>query len=148
MTKIRRIVLIIIIIILTLLNYQKYYNRNYKVDDDFLQGIVETTKILEEKRVNNIDHTWDDDLDTHTFLNHGYMASNSNLEIDIKGNVSGMSGFLYEYYDENIKGNELLAEKKMDKYFSCLNDLEELLTPMREKRPQLEVLWEKGIFKE
>ena len=37
-----------------------YYVRNLKVDKEFLEVIVEKVIYLENKRINNIRHTWPD----------------------------------------------------------------------------------------
>ncbi|SNS56469.1 hypothetical protein SAMN05446037_101322 [Anaerovirgula multivorans] len=139
---------LIVIGFIILLQYRGYYIRNLKVDDPFLDVIVEKVLLLEEKRVENLPHTWEDRSQLHGELNTGHMAKNSNLEIEIAAPVQGMSSSLYEYYEAYVAGDYEKAEKFLQKYVNSLNRLQNVLIKLRQQRQQIEILWEKGIFQE
>lgn len=137
---------IFLIIFFIIIQYRGYYIRNLKVDNEFIITIVEKVCLLEKKKNNNIQHTLIDVDNLHRDLNKGHMANSSNLEYDIKVQVGRMSSDLGNYYNSLDNGDKKLPKEHMDKYMENLQILEELLEPLKEKKDDLNILWEKGIF--
>lgn len=138
---------IVVLTIFILLQTRGYYVRNLKVDREFLEVIVEKVIYLEDKRINNIRHTWPDVYKIDHELIKGHMASKSNLEMDISVNTRVMSEALCKYYDEKSSNNNIEAEEYMNKYLKRISELQTLLEKQRKRHPIVEKLWERGIFK-
>lgn len=138
---------IILLTVLMLLQVRGYYIRNLKVDDEFLEYIVEKTIYLENKRLNDIEHTVLDDFDTQDELMTGDMKNKSMLESDMSISVKYMSRQLMEYYRAVGSEDEEIASEHMEIYMEELSRLEALLGGLR-KHVGVEELWEKGIFKD
>lgn len=136
---------IILLIVFIVIQWRGYYVRNLKVDDEFLEVIVEKVLMLEDKRKNRIIHTPEEEFQIDKELNTGHMGKKSNLEMDIAVRVQVLSGNLREYSDGQYINNENSSEA-LTKYFENLSLLEKLLEEFRNKRTEVNVLWEKGIF--
>ncbi len=136
---------IILLIVFIVIQWRGYYVRNLKVDDEFLEVIVEKVLMLEDKRINRIIHTPEEEFQIDKELNTGHMGKNSKLEMDIAVRVQVLSGNLREYSDEQYINNENSSEA-LTEYFENLSLLEKLLEEFRNKRTEVNVLWEKGIF--
>ena len=137
---------IILLIVFIVIQWRGYYVRNLKVDDEFLEVIVEKVVMLEDKRKNSIIHTPEDEFQIDKELNTGYMAKKSNLEMDIAVRVQVMSSNLREYFEGQLNNNNENSSEALSKYFENLSLLEKILEEFRNKRTEVNVLWEKGIF--
>lgn len=147
MIKKRNTIWLILIIIFILVQVRGYYIRNLKVDDEFLEVIADKIVMLEEKRNSNRIHTLNDEYRVDKELNTGHMASKSNIEISISAKVQSLSSYLRKYYDALFIPDTQKAAETLEKYFKKLSELEELLSDFKGKRPEVDILWEKGIFK-
>ncbi len=142
----RSIIWIVIVVLFVLLQYRGYYIRNLRVSDEYLELIVEKMVLLEDKRINNKIHSPKSDLQLDDEVNFGEAAkSRIGMELSIKVRV--MSTCLREYYDALFIPDTQKAAEALEKYFKKLSELEELLSDFKGKRPEVDILWEKGIFK-
>lgn len=138
--------ILLLLVFAVLINIRGHYKRNIQVDEFFLNTIAEVVVQLEDKRINDSSHSYDDYREFRRILNDGEMGENSNAEIEIGFAAQGLSKFLYEYYESPEKRVSENSEDALVRYMNTLMDLKTLLLPYRESNVKVDELWLQGVF--
>lgn len=131
------------LILLVLIAYQSigYNDRNSKIETELVDAVVEQVIMLEGKRISNQDHSIEDHENLIDLLNYGEFSKKSNLEVEIVSNVVSMSRQLKDFSNNR-------SRRSLEEYYRNLSELKEVVRSIRADMPNVEQLWQNGIFQD